>query len=604
MDRESKEYKPYLIASMQEGVYRVTFANPEMCRLLGGRSEDLAGQEPSVLLNGRGASEALLPDGSSIWMLADDTATDSLRQMNFDLEQALHAANAANEAKSSFLSNMSHDIRTPMNAIIGMTNIAQNHLDEKNRVQDCLNKIQTAASHLMSLINDVLDMSRIDSGKATINEERFSLADLVHDLTVLLRPLAAQKSQQLLIDVENIEHESLMGDVLYLRQIFVNIINNAIKYTQENGTVKVHFAEQPGEDPRQVILEFTCSDNGIGMSEEFLQRIFLPFERAQNTTLGKVEGTGLGMAITKSLIEQMGGTIRVESKLGSGSRFTVELPLSIDQVVQDKEPLAGRTILVVEHEPAQAATVMDYLAKGGGEAVELSSSEAISWITQAQFEGKNPDAVLLGDHMNENSIFDLASHLRGQLGKGIPILLVSERDFSQIEYTARRSGITAFVPCPIFKARLFQALCETTAETTACEQQDFSGMHILLAEDNILNREIAMELIGATGATVEPAEDGKQALEAFEASEVGYYDLVLMDIQMPVMDGYESVRRIRALPRADAANVCIAAMTANAFVEDIKRTRAAGMDEHLSKPVDIKQIQELMQRCYNSAGQP
>jgi len=599
MGPETKEYKAYFIVSEDEGACRVTYASPRMCKFLNYRDGDLIGQDPNMLLEGQNVSIALLPDGDSIWLLTDSAVTDALRQMNFDLQQALHAANAANEAKSSFLSNMSHDIRTPMNAIIGMTNIAQNHLDEKNRVQDCLNKIQTAASHLMSLINDVLDMSRIDSGKVTINEEHFSLADFVHDLVVITRPLAAQKNQQLSLNLENIEHETLMGDTLHLRQVYLNIINNAIKYTQEKGEIHVSLIEQPGTEPHQITLELVCSDNGVGMSEDFLQRIFLPFERAQNTTLGKVEGTGLGMTITKNLVEQMGGTIQVESELGHGSRFVVSIPLSIDYTHQNETPLSGQTILVVEHEKAQAATVVDYLTQGGAKAVEIPfADEAISWITQAQFEGNQPDAVLLGDAMSENSLLSFSAHLREQLGGRTPILLVSERDWSQIEYAAQRAGITGFVPCPVFKGRLFQKLCENVNETNTDEIQDFAGMHILLAEDNALNLEIAMELLSSTGATIVPAEDGKQALEAFQASEIGYYHLILMDIQMPVMNGYESARLIRALPREDAASVCIAAMTANAFVEDIKKTRAAGMNEHLSKPVDMKQIQELMYRCY------
>lgn len=598
MSYEKRILPSYLIVQEDGGGRRIVSASPEARQALGRAEGELIGRDPDVLLTGFAVSETPLSNGKAILVLDPHPPADELVKANFDLQQALKAAESANQAKSSFLSNMSHDIRTPMNAIIGMTSIAQNHLDEKGRVQDCLNKIQTASSHLLGLINDVLDMSRIDSGKATINEDRFSLADLVHDLAVLLRPLAANKNQDLVIDVADITRESLMGDVLYLRQIFVNIISNAIKYTQEGGHIHVRMSQRPGPDPLQIILDFTCEDDGIGMSQEFLQRIFLPFERAQNTTLGKVEGTGLGMAITSSLVEQMHGVIKVKSALGEGSLFTVELPLSVDTEAENTVSLAGMTVLVVDPDSEQAEQVCRYLREGCVEPVTLSSGvEAVTWITQAQFEDRPPYAVLLGLSMGESAVLDLAAHIRSQLGPQVPILLLSDKDWEQMEYSARRAGITGFVPCPIFRGRLFQALSSEAEQKQVGSRDDFSGMRILLAEDNALNREIAIELIGETGAQVEAAEDGQQALDAFAASAENYYDLILMDIQMPVMDGYEAVRRIRALPRPDAKTVCIAAMTANAFVEDIKKARDAGMDEHIAKPVDIKSVEEIMGKC-------
>ncbi len=599
MDNRAKTYKAYLIVDKT-----VLYASPEACEVLNMAAQELVGSDPAALSVQRLLGSIPLPNGKALMVYADSESAsmlDEIRRVNFDLQQALQAANAAVEAKSTFLSNMSHDIRTPMNAIIGMTSIAQNHLDEKSRVQDCLDKIQTASSHLMNLINDVLDMSRIDSGRATINEEHFSLADLVHDLTVLLRPLAEKKKQLLTVDVEAIEHEALLGDVLYLRQVFVNIINNAIKYTEDGGEIHVSFAEVPGANPLQVNLLFSCRDNGIGMTPEFLQRIFLPFERAGNTTTSRVEGTGLGMAITHSLIEQMNGSIQVESEVGKGSLFTIQLPLSIGSAEEAAQPLTGQTVLAVESDPAQAALLERYIEQAGGKTLLVGSdTQAVEAITQAQFEKTPFSAILLGSHMTESAVLDLAAYLRGQVGKEIPILLVSEQDWGKMEYTAHRAGITGFVPCPLFKSRLLQALCAGAGEEEQDSQEaDFTGMHILLVEDNELNREIALELLGETGAQVDPAENGQLALEAFQASEENYYHLILMDVQMPVMDGYEATRRIRALPREDASRVCIAAMTANAFVEDIKKTRAAGMNEHLSKPVDIDKVKELMRRCYS-----
>lgn len=526
--------------------------------------------------------------------------TSELRRANFELEQALKAAQAANQAKMSFLSNMSHDIRTPMNAIIGMTNIALGHIDERARVQDCLNKIQTASAHLMSLINDVLDMSRIDSGRVTISEERFSLADLVHDLFVLLRPLADAKGHKLTIDVEDIYREALMGDALYLRQVFVNIIGNSIKYTPDGGEIAVRFGETPHpSDPLTLTLGFSCVDNGIGMSEDFLKKLGTPFEREKNSTLSGVEGTGLGMAITRSLIGQMGGEMKVESKLGEGSTFTVDIPISAASATEEYPSLSGMKVLLIDLDGEDCTA--RYLAESDAETTTVAGGiQAVSEISLAQMESRAFDAVLIDGNMDESDLLDLAVYLRSQIGDAVPLLLVSDCDWGHMEYAATRAGITGFIPRPLFKGRLIRALAAgTQSEDGAAQEADFGGMRILLVEDNELNREIAVELIGATGATVDTAEDGRKALEAFKASVPGTYHLILMDIQMPVMDGYEATRAIRALNRPDASTVTIAAMTANAFVEDIKKTRDAGMDEHLSKPMDIASVEQLMRRCYH-----
>ena len=531
---------------------------------------------------------------------SNEQLTTELRRANFELEQALQAAQAANRAKVSFLSNMSHDIRTPMNAIIGMTNIALNHLDERARVQDCLTKIQTASAHLMSLINDVLDMSRIDSGRVTISEERFSLADLVHDLFVLLRPLADAKGHKLTIDVEGVYREALMGDALYLRQVFVNIIGNSIKYTPDGGEITVRFGETAHpSDPLTLTLNFSCADNGIGMSDEFLEKLGTPFEREKNSTLSGVEGTGLGMAITKSLIGQMGGEMKVTSALGKGSRFTVDIPISVDSATEGYPSLAGMKVLLIDLDGADCTA--RYLIESDAEVITVAGGiQAVSEISLAQMESRAFGAVLIDGNMDESDLLDLAVYLRSQLGDGALLLLVSDCDWGHMEYAATRAGITGFIPRPLFKGRLIRALAAgTQTDDAAAQEADFGGMRILLVEDNELNREIAVELIGTTGAVIDEAENGRKALEMFKASEPGTYHLILMDIQMPVMDGYEAARAIRALDRPDAATVTIAAMTANAFVEDIKKTRDAGMDEHLSKPVDLASVEQLMRRCYN-----
>ncbi len=535
-----------------------------------------------------------------------DPRQAELERMNTALEEALKAAEAANQAKSNFLSNMSHDIRTPMNAIIGMTSIGLSHIDEKGRVQDCLLKIRTASEHLMSLVNDVLDMSRIDSGRMTFNEEEFSLADMVHDIAVIMRPQALQKKHRLSIHIGQIYQENLIGDPLRLRQILVNIIGNAVKYTMDGGQIDVNFCQKTEEmddrdGGRRFWLLFSCKDNGIGMSREFLERIFVPFERVSNTTISKIEGTGLGMAIVKNLVDRMGGQIRVESEEGAGSRFDVEIPLMAGQGEKRTKLPSGQSVLVVESRQDIALKIADYLAKEGLEPVHMDSGlQAVTWLTEARFEMHMPCALLLGQELGDMPALELAAHVRQLAGPDFPILLVSEEDWAEIEYRAVRAGINGFVPCPLFPSRLLGTLSDLLEkasedeETYTNEDVDYSGCHVLLVEDNELNQEIAVELLTMIGVQVETAENGARAVEIFEASSPDYFNVILMDIQMPVMNGYDATRKIRSLPRKDAGNVWIVAMTANAFVEDIRLSREAGMNEHCSKPIDPKRLQEII----------
>ena len=531
----------------------------------------------------------------------DRTYVEELERANAELRAALHEAEEANQAKSRFLSNMSHDIRTPMNAIVGMTAIGLSHIDEKARVQDCLNKIQTASSHLMSLVNDVLDMSRIDSGRITLSEEELSLADLVHDVAVIVRPQAERKKQALHIQIADVTAEELVGDSLRLRQILVNIIGNAVKYTQEGGEIQVRFSQRPGPEGR-VWLDFSCQDNGMGMSQEFLGKIFLPFERVRSAATRQIEGTGLGMSIVKRLVDTMGGVIAVESQEGKGSRFTVGLPLPVSPLGNREPNLpVGRTVLVAERRGEQVRQISDCLTRAGLTPVSLSTGiGAVTRLTEAQFEDHMPCALLLGQELEDMSPLDLAAHARQLAGPDFPILLATEDDWAQLEYRATRAGVNAFVPCPLFPSRLLAALSSLTSRSAGNGQdsqnseEDFSGSRVLLVEDNELNQEIAMELLGMTGVQVEVAGDGAQAVAKFQNAPEGWFDLILMDIQMPVMDGYEAARRIRQLPRPDAQSVWIVAMTANAFVEDVRLARQAGMNEHISKPVDVDRLMEIL----------
>ena len=535
---------------------------------------------------------------------------EALRAANEDLEEALRAAEAANQAKSRFLSSMSHDIRTPMNAIMGMTSIGLSHIDEKARVQDCLSKIQTASAHLMSLVNDVLDMSRIDSGRLTLSEEPFSLADLVHDIAVIVLPQARQKNQELQIEIGRIEEEVLLGDELRLRQILVNIIGNAVKYTQEGGAIQVGLTAQrtAGEGP--VELAFSCRDNGIGMSPAFLEKIFIPFERVRSAAVSKIEGTGLGMSIVKSLVDRMGGQITVESREGEGSCFRVELSLPAAPRSRGRLTLPeGAVVLVAESGEERARRIGECLAEGGLTPVRTRTGMAsVTWLTEAQYEERLPCALLLGQELEDMPVLEMAAHVRQLAGREFPIVLVSEDDWAQIEYRATRAGVSAFVPCPLFSSRLLETLSELMGGDRGDQSAggdlnaDYSGSRVLLVEDNELNQEIAVELLGLTGVQVEVAGDGAQAVDMFAAAPAGYYDLIFMDVQMPVMNGYEATRRIRQMDREDAGRVWIVAMTANAFVEDVRLSREAGMNEHVSKPVDLERLQEILRAQLKPGG--
>ncbi len=607
---KNKEDNGYLVVEREQGSQGrccILHADKEACKRIGLEiGELLAADSVQVtrLLEGQQADIISLEEGRELWRLGTGSPEEaSWEEERASLKEALEEAREANKAKSRFLSNMSHDIRTPMNAIMGMTTIGLSHIDEKPRVQDCLLKIKTASAHLMSLVNDVLDMSRIDSGRLSLNEEVFSLADLVHDIAVIVRPQAAQRNHKLQIEIGQMKEEDLIGDPLRLRQILVNIIGNAVKYTLENGEIRVRFAQRAEQGQRDIVwLDFLCEDNGIGMSEEFLQRIFQPFERVTNAVTSKIEGTGLGMSIVKNLVDRMGGEIQVESKEGVGSRFMVRLPLA-PALQGKKEPLlpVGQSVLLVESQRDRAEQIIGYLKEGGLEPVHKEKGlDAVTWLTEEQYEHKMPCAMLLGQELADMPVLELAAHVRQLAGQEFPILLVSEEDWAQIEYRANRAGVNAFVPCPLFQSRLLNTLSDLTngqqegSENNTDWKADYSGRHVLLVEDVELNQEIAVEMLSITGVQVEVADNGAEAVEKFMASTEGYFDLIFMDIQMPVMDGYEATRQIRQLSRADAKIVWIVAMTANAFVEDIRLSREAGMNEHCAKPIDPERLQEIL----------
>ena len=521
------------------------------------------------------------------------------------MEEDLEAANVANRAKTKFLSEMSHDIRTPMNAIMGMTDIALSHVEDRQRVEDCLKKIQMASGHLLSLINEVLDMSRIESGRMTLVEEVIQLADMIHEILIVIKPQAVKKNIAFHLELRDIFQEDLVGDLLRIRQIYINLLSNAVKYTESGGDVWMRLQQRKGEENR-VWLELEVEDNGIGMTQEFLERIFEPFERERNTTFSKIEGTGLGMSITQKLVEMMEGTIDVESSKGKGSKFTVRLPLEPSQEVStwSKEAFAGKRVLVIQGAEEKLENLPSMLEKLGIEAdVARCGADAVDLINEADICGTEYFALLTNDKLEDLEISLLLPQICARKGKDFPILLLSESDWSEVEYLLKQSGVTAFVPLPLFDSRLAQALFPYTQEgkqSLEAEAQkgiiSFEGSHIMLVEDNELNREIAMEILSTTGVDIETACNGQEAVELFKEKELFYFSLILMDIQMPVMDGLEATRQIRALEREDACAVHIVAMSANAFVEDKQRSIEAGMNAHVAKPLDVQQLLDCLEQ--------
>ena len=519
---------------------------------------------------------------------------DYQRRMN----EALEAANAASQAKTNFLSEMSHDIRTPMNAIIGMTDIALNYSEDPARVEDCLKKIRTASGHLMQLINEVLDMSRIESGKVLLNEEHIQLADQIHSILVIIRPQTAEKKQKLHLNLCNIEHENLIADPTRLRQIFLNILSNAVKYTGEGGEIYISLEQELMEDS-SVMLTFRVKDNGIGMTPEFLAKIFQPFEREASSTISRIEGTGLGMAITKKLIEMMGGTIKVTSVLNEGSEFTIAIPLKrYEADTSHFCALSGRHVLIIQGD-GNKLTTLPQLLSGLNITCDIAAdgNQAIDKINDADISGREYFALLTTDHLKDIDIAQLLPDIRARKGRDFPILMLSENNWSEMEYLMTKLGVNSFIPLPLFKSRLAEALYPFTKEGhTAKEGQqkrgvtDYSKNRLLLVEDNMLNLEIAKEILSMTNIMIDTATNGEEAITTFCEKPLFYYDLILMDIKMPVMDGLEATRRIRKLKRLDAAQVPIVAMTANAFEEDRQISIEAGMNAHITKPLDVEQV--------------
>lgn len=524
------------------------------------------------------------------------------------LLDAYEAADRASCAKTDFLSKMSHDIRTPMNAIIGMTAIAGTRLHDPEGVAECLNKISGASRYLLSLINEVLDMSRIESGTMALQEENFDLIDMINNLEKVLYVSAREKRQNITVRTHNIQNSNVMGDILRIQQAFTNVGHNAITYTPEEGEISIEVTEKPSTQYQIGCYEFVFKDNGIGMSPEFLKRIYKPFERAEDVRVSKVQGTGLGLTISRNIIHMMNGDIEIESELGVGTIVTITLPLKHQEpgLAEDID-LTGHTVLIVDDEPFICETTCMLLEKLGmqGEWV-LSGEEALEYVLKKQEKQEELFAVLLDCKMPGGLTgMETAKAIRSQARSNVPIVMFSAYDWADIETEAQVAGIDAFIMKPLDEGRLVNVFKrfiyrekEPSLEHTLdqIEAADYSHKRILVVEDNDLNREIAMEILSMSGAQVETAENGQEAVEMVKASENGYYDLILMDLQMPVMNGYDATSAIRNMNREDVGNMPIVAMTANAFLEDVQMSKACGMNEHMTKPLDIEQLQQMLAR--------
>ncbi len=536
------------------------------------------------------------------------------RETRKALLEAYEAANRASSAKTDFLSRMSHDIRTPMNAIIGMTAIAGTHLHEPEKLAECLGKITYASRHLLALINEVLDMSKIESGTLSLNEEEFNLSNLMDNLLNMARPMIEEKHHDLEVCIHDLKHENVVGDSMRIQQAFMNIVSNSVKYTPPGGKIRIELMERPSGQVKTGCYEFVFTDNGIGMSQEFLRHLFEPFERAEDVRTSKVQGTGLGMPVARNIIRMMGGDIQVVSELEKGSRFTVQILLKYQEedAVSLSELIRLPVLVADDDEIACQSTCLMLDELGLHSEGVLSGEEAVACVERAHERQENYFAAILDWKMPGMDGIETAREIRRRVGPDVPIIILSGYDWSQCEMEARAAGVDVFITKPLFKSRLATVLRslveeqqpqETEPEEDGLEQtlektleQDFTGKRVLLVEDNELNREIAMEILEMVGLEVESAENGSIAVDMVAGAEAGYYNLVLMDIQMPIMNGYEATCAIRALKRKDVKYIPIVAMTANAFAEDIQAAKSAGMNEHMAKPIDINRLMEVLNR--------
>lgn len=526
------------------------------------------------------------------------------------LADALANANKANQAKSDFLSRMSHDIRTPMNAIVGLTTLTQAHADDPVKIKENMDKISHASRYLLSLINEVLDMNKIEAGKLTLSEENIGLSEFTENFLEIVKPQIAEHNHELNVQVYNVQHENIVADSTRLEQLFMNIMGNAIKYTPDGGKICLSISELPCGNKNMSNYVFCFSDNGMGMSEEFQKHMFEPFQREEDVRISKIQGTGLGLRIVRNIVQLMNGEIDVKSETGKGTIITLTLPFAWQLEPNDEMKFEDMCVLVADDDKDACESLTAMLGELGIKSIGVASGEEAVEAVRKSMNETNPfNAVILDWKMPGMNGIEAAKQIRKFVDNGIPIIILSAYDWSDVEAEARTSGVDLFLNKPVFKSqliRLFQdmAYADSGELDVAISSDDgklkYDGIKILLVEDTLLNREIARELLEIEGMVVEEAENGKEAVERFAASTDGYYDMILMDIRMPIMNGYDAARAIRGLERTDAHEIPIVAMTADAFPEDVMKAKLAGMDEHISKPIEVDKLKIVFKKYFHA----
>ena len=519
-----------------------------------------------------------------------------LKESHHELETALMHAESANSAKTTFLNNMSHDIRTPMNAIIGFTSLAASHVDNKEKVKEYLSKISTSSEHLLSLINDILDMSRIESGKVKINENPLHLPELLHDIRTIVQPNITSKQLDFLIDTVDVKNEDIIADKLRLTQILLNILSNGIKFNRTGGTISIRIRQLKSAPTGYGNYQFIIRDTGIGMKPEFQEHIFESFTREETSTVSGIQGTGLGMAITKNIVDMMGGTITVKSEEGQGSEFTVNLTFKLcgeAKSYEKIEQLQGLKVLVADDDTDTCLSISGMLTEIGMRSEwTVSGKEAVIRAKHSMEMGDEFYAYIIDWLIPDMNGIETVRRIRRVIGDSSPIIILTAYDWSDIEEEAKEAGVTAFCEKPLFMSQLRELLTNPVPKNKEPEKRGciYRGKRILLVEDNELNQEIAQTILEDAGFMVETAGDGVVAVKKMEQAVPGQYDLILMDIQMPVMNGYEAAKQIRSLKNRETASVPIVAMTANAFEEDREKSYEAGMNGYLAKPVSAEAL--------------
>jgi signal transduction histidine kinase/DNA-binding response OmpR family regulator len=533
---------------------------------------------------------------------------DILQEKNKLLEKANREASEANKAKSKFLSNMSHDIRTPLNGIIGMSTIARSNLNNEQKILDCLRIIDSSSKHLLSLVNDILDLSKIESGQLALNNSDFFLPEMMDNFISIIHQLVKAKNHHLNVAVKNVTHEYLIGDVLRLNQLLINLVSNSVKFTDYGGLIGISLEELPKRKQGFAHLQIKVSDNGIGMSEEFLSRLYESFSRENDNFVDKTEGTGLGMAITKNVVDMMQGEIRVESKKGVGTTFTIDLDIKIQETVSNDtfvNELLGKSILFVDDDINVCENALyELYILGMSPDWATNGLDAIEKIKRAKLKGESYDVFVIDWKMPMMNGLKLAEKIRKDFRITSPIIISSAYDWNEIEAEATAAGVSGFVSKPLFRSTLSKTLSSTLrgnplkreSISRFKKEYSFTGLKLLLVEDNLINMEIAHELLSSIGFEITHAHDGIEAVEKFKKSEEYYFDLILMDIQMPKMSGYEASKIIRSLEdRLDSKKIPIVAMTANAFDEDIRTAKEIGMNGHIAKPYQFEKVKATLQ---------